>query len=462
MSAAYVLTHKGIKAALKGQGVMDQNVRPPERLYLDFDSFFASAEQHFNPALRGKAVGVVALDSAHTGCIAVSREAKARGVKTNMPARDARAILPDMIFVVARPDVYVRLHNRILEVIETVVPIQHVRSIDEVVCALLPGEGRQGLALAQRIKAALAQNFSPVLTCSIGLAATELLAKLAAERHKPDGAYLLETAMLPAALADLKLGKLPGIGEGMQTRLAAADVHDFPALWALAPKQARAIWGSVEGERFLQELHGVHAPRDQTRKRTFGHSRVLPNDWRSPDRVEDCARQLLASAARRLRRTDLRASKLTLAMRSQRPRSTREKNAQAQRWAWKGQFAPSRDDRSFGRALAQGLALARAQMRFSPASVSVMVHGLQAEGDLTGDLFAAVNDDAADRARWENVSKTIDDLRSRFGGKALSLGQHEDMPGGYVGGKIAFGRIPEAGDFEQAAGADGDTRFCTF
>jgi DNA polymerase-4 len=101
-------------------------------------------------------------------------------------------------------------------------------------------------------------------------------------------------------------------------------------------------------------------------------------------------------------------------------------------------------------------------MRFSPASVSVMVHGLQAEGDLTGDLFAAVNDDAADRARWENVSKTIDDLRSRFGGKALSLGQHEDMPGGYVGGKIAFGRIPEAGDFEQAAGADCDTRFCTF
>ena len=51
-----------------------------ERLYLDFDSFFASAEQHFNPDLRG--------------------------VKTNMPAREARKIIPDMVFVVARPDVY--------------------------------------------------------------------------------------------------------------------------------------------------------------------------------------------------------------------------------------------------------------------------------------------------------------------------------------------------------------------
>ena len=108
------------------------------RLYLDFDSFFASAEQHFNPTLRGKALGVVPLDSPHTGCIAVSREAKARGVKGNMPIVEARQIIPDMIFVVARPDAYVRLHHRILATIETCLPIAKVRSIDELVCHLLP------------------------------------------------------------------------------------------------------------------------------------------------------------------------------------------------------------------------------------------------------------------------------------------------------------------------------------
>jgi DNA polymerase-4 len=176
--------------------VKDMNL--PERLYLDFDSFFASAEQHFNPALRAKPIGVLALDSPHAGCIAVSREAKARGVKSNMSAREARKIIPDMIFVVARPDVYVSLHNRIMAVIETVVPILHVRSIDEVVCALLPSEGREGLVLAERIKEILSQNFSSVLTCSIGLAATELLAKLAAERCKPNGTFLLDPPTLPS------------------------------------------------------------------------------------------------------------------------------------------------------------------------------------------------------------------------------------------------------------------------
>ena len=144
------------------------------RLYLDFDSFFASAEQHFNPDLRGRPVGVVPLDALHTGCIAVSREAKARGVRSGATIARAREIIPDMIFVVARHDVYVRLHRRILDVIDGIVPVAHVRSIDEVVCNLLPSEGAQAEDLARRIKAALRAAFSDVLTCSIGMAPTEL------------------------------------------------------------------------------------------------------------------------------------------------------------------------------------------------------------------------------------------------------------------------------------------------
>ena len=87
-----------------------------ERLYLDFDSFFATAEQHFNPNLRGRPVGVVPLDSPNTGCIAISREAKALGLKGSASIAEARAAIPEMVFVVARHDVYVRLHDRILGV----------------------------------------------------------------------------------------------------------------------------------------------------------------------------------------------------------------------------------------------------------------------------------------------------------------------------------------------------------
>jgi DNA polymerase-4 len=427
-----------------------------ERLYLDFDSFFASAEQHLNADLRGLPLGVVPLDSPHTSCIAVSREAKARGVKSGASIRDARAIIPDMIFVLARHDVYVRLHKRILMVIDSIVPVTKVRSIDEVVCHLLPNEAREGQALSDRIKAALAEAFSPTLTCSIGMAPTELLAKIGAEMHKPNGFALIETEDLPEHLAHIGLKDLPGISNGMSARLMKAGVHDFTSLWNLAPKQARAIWGSVEGERFWSELHGFHAERPETRKSMFGHSRVLPRDWRTPPKVEACARQLLLSAARRLRREKFRATKLSLGMRAD--------NGQ---WSWEGTFPAARDDQTLARSLSEGLAQARRQVRFSPRSVSVMIHGLEAEGQSTGDLFAAVLDPtspegAASQEKREKLSDLMDSIRKAHGAKALSLGPQEEMPGGYVGAKIAFGRIPDEEDFSEAPGDDGATRFLSY
>ena len=108
-----------------------------ERLYVDFDSFFASAEQHLQPHLRGKPVGVIPVDSEHTGLIAVSREAKALGIKRGTFVRDARRQCPGIVLVTARHEAYVELHRQILEAIETVLPVKAVCSIDEMVCRLV-------------------------------------------------------------------------------------------------------------------------------------------------------------------------------------------------------------------------------------------------------------------------------------------------------------------------------------
>lgn len=436
------------------------HARGVERLYLDFDSFFASAEQHFNADLRRRPVGVVPLDSPHTSCIAVSREAKALGVKSGASISDAREVIPDMIFVVARHDVYVRLHKRILAVIDTVVPVTKVRSIDEVVCNLLPHEAEQGEILAQRLKSALAEAFSETLTCSIGMAPTELLAKIAAEMNKPDGFKLIRSDDLPGALSDTDLGDLPGISKGMLARLGSAGIHDFHGLWSLAPKQARAIWGNVEGERFWNGLHGYHSERPDPKKSMFGHSRVLPRDWRTPEKVAACAKQLTLSASRRLRREGLRATRFTLSFRS--PDDGRPD------WSWEGAFPPARDDHTFLRSLSEGLSRSRSSMRFAPRSVSIMIHGLVGDHEITGDLFGGAmsasgdGDDDASRAKWEKVADLMDSLRQSHGSNAVSLGPREEMPGGYIGAKIAFGRIPDEEDFSETPSADEDTRFLSY
>ncbi|HMM14273.1 MAG TPA: type VI secretion protein ImpB, partial [Parvibaculum sp.] len=76
----------------------------PERLYLDFDGFFASVEQQARPGLRGRPIGVVPFANAeHTCVIACSREAKLRGVKNVMPLDEARNLCPDIVFVPQSP-----------------------------------------------------------------------------------------------------------------------------------------------------------------------------------------------------------------------------------------------------------------------------------------------------------------------------------------------------------------------
>lgn len=436
-----------------------------QRLYLDFDSFFASAEQHFNPALRGQAIGVVPLDAYGTGCIAISREAKLRGVPSGATVVAAREIAPDMVFVVARPDVYVRLHKRILAAIESCVPVFNVRSIDEVVCHLLPSEAAQAEELAAKIKTTLASEFSKVLTCSIGIAQTELLAKIGAEMNKPDGLVRLQPCELPMRIAHLPLRDLPGVSQGIERRLHAARIYNLRDLWMTQRKQARAIWGNVEGERFWNELHGLQVERPPTVKRMFGHSRNLPADWRTPSKIRECSRQLALSAARRLRRTDKSCSKLTLSVRGGEYRTSRRDGEKKLRWSAEILLTPNRSDHAVLQALSLGLDRLRAEVGFTPRSVSVMLHGLLGTNEIQPDLFAAVDgqctaqDAPAASQRHEKLSQVLDGLRSKHGPNAASYGPKVELPGGYLGAKIAFGRIPDLQDFSEAQSLDEATHF---
>ncbi len=407
-----------------------------EKLYLDFDSFFASAEQQLNPALRDRPVAVVPLDSPHTSVIAASRQAKPFGIKTGTSVREAREQCPDIVFIAARPDVYVKLHNRILEAIERCVPIAAVRSIDEVCCHLLESEARQAQALASKIKRVLHDEIGPVLTCSIGISLNELLAKIAAEMDKPDGFVLLDHEDLPGRLFDLKLRDLPGISKGMEGRLEQAGVTDIRGLWNLAPKHARAIWNSVEGERFVSSLHGYAVEKPETVKRMFGHGRNLPPDWRAPEKVLQCARLLTLSAARRLRRSHYRAAAMSYTVGVWRD----------SRVTLEGHFRPARDDRSFLECLKtlHQKMIEAGEMR-NISSVTVVLHNLSSEEEGTSDLFDT-RESLKQRTQWESVSDVIDKIRVRHGSKALHLGSTQG-PGDYIGSKIAFGRIPEPEDF---------------
>lgn len=408
-----------------------------ERLYMDFDSFFASVEQQDDEAARGRPLGVIPLATDRTGLIAASREAKACGVTRGFSVRDARAACPGIILKVARHDRYVQVHKAIMESVGELIPVRKIWSIDEAECVPMGWERREPERLAAQIKAKLAADIGPWVTCSIGFAPNQFLAKVAAEMNKPDGLVILKPEDLPGPLFGLDLRELPGIAGGMHKRLTAAGVETVEALWNLSPKHARALWNSVEGERFWAQLRGYAVEMPATRKMMFGHGRVLTPDWRGGEKAKACARLLAAKAARRMRREEFYARSLDLGL-------IWEDEA---RWRGEARFEPAHDDHTILAAIED--LFARALGPYPDRRVKkvhVTLHDLLPVGERVENLFEPEGSRAL-RRRWEAATGAMDRVNQHYKSCVLSVGIREPVPGGYAGAKIAFGRIPDEDDF---------------
>ncbi len=401
-------------------------------LFFDMNSFYASVAQAEEPALMGRPVGVLTGEGPNTACIAASIEAKRCGVGMGTRQDEARALCPGIVFRAVKHDICVRYHHAILRAVDSVLPVHRVFSIDECSCLLMGSQQElpRALELGRQLQAAVLEQVNPALRCSVGLAPTRLLAKLAAGFTKPGGLHWLLPEILPDRIAHLGLDDLPGISSRMRDRLMAAGVPDVQALYALDPKRARAIWGNVAGERFLRELRGETVVWPETQRGMIGHGQVLSGGNKTPEGARLVARRLLVKAAARLRREGFLARSLHVGLRLE----------DGSRPGWDGQIRATQDtfflletlDRYWRK-------LPRARIK----ALHVTLGGLLAVGQETGDLFdAPVAEDTP-----VALCRAIDRLNLRYGQNTVRFGELPPQYVAYTGAKIAFGRIPVAEDF---------------
>jgi DNA polymerase-4 len=409
-----------------------------EKLYLDFDGFFASVMQQVMPRLRGKPVGVIPFETSaanSTIVIACSKEAKARGVKNVMPVRDARDKCPELILVTQRPDLYRRAHNALLNEINCEIPIETVKSIDELVCDLDSRDIADPLALSKRIKDRIRKNIGDQITCSIGFAANRMLAKIACKRGKPNGVTIWRPEDMPEPLLSLPFDDIPGVGKRMEYRLFRAGIYTVKDLYNAQPKQLRALWNNVNGERMWYALHGYEIQAEPTERGMFGHARVLPPQSRTIDEARSCSRLLLTKAARRMRRDNFYASSLWLWL-----------DMRDAQWSRAREMPSVHDDFSCLEALAA--LWKRAAAEISPKAeiirLGVTLGELSPASERQLDLL--LNDDKQ-CAKNETITNIIDGLNRKFGKRVVTIGPLTPPPGGFAGGKISYTRIPEAEDF---------------
>jgi DNA polymerase-4 len=170
----------------------------------------------------------------------------------------------------------------------------------------------------------------------------------------------------------------------------------------------------------------LHVERRPIIRRMFGHNRGLPFDWRSPEKVGERGRRLALSAARRLRRTNKSASKITVSMRGRAYNGLRSYRDKTLRWGCQLNFVAAPSDHAILAALSLALTRSNREVTFSPRAVSVVVHGLLNETEIQCDLFTgsvgSLSADAqSERAeKRELLSDTIDPLRAVHGPAAIS------------------------------------------
>lgn len=406
---------------------MSEAVDPPLNwLFVDMNSFFASAEQHLRPELRGLPVGVIPVESEGTGLIAASVEAKARGLGMGTNVREARRQCPDIVLVKARPDVYVRLHHKIAESIERWAPIHKAYSIDEWAIRLGRGqrEPEAARALAREIKNQIYSDFSRTLACSAGIAPTRLLAKIASDLEKPDGLTVLRVQDLPGKLDDCELDDLCGIGRGMSHKLSRNNIHSVRDLWELDRRRAIQIWGSITGGHWWDAFHGRDEPEIPTRKRSMGHENVLDPKLRSPHGARGILIRLVSRLGIRLRSEGYVTRGLAL-----RIGFTGEV----------GGFSSSIDlpqvqDTPTLLETLDRLLERCTPMPGRPLKVGVVVYGLIPASQVEGNLFKDADKDVS-------LSETMDKINRRWGLSSIYFGAMHDFRH-HMDDKIAFGRIP--------------------
>lgn len=392
-------------------------------LFLDLNSYFASVEQEIHPELRNRPVGVVPVMADTTCCIAASYEAKAFGVKTGTQVGEAKRLCPGIILVEGSHQVYVEYHNKIVEAVESCVPVSSVMSIDEMACSLM---GREqplvaALELARRVKETIKARVGSTLRCSVGLASNRYLAKIASDMEKPDGLVALTPDILRPALQGLELRDLPGIGARMEKHLHLQGIRSMTQLLDLDRQQLSKVWGGVGGEKLWYWLRGEDFnDRELEYQKSISHSHMLPPEFRSRDGAYAIAQKLLHKAAMRLRSERLWAANITLSVKFVMPKALAKKRhfsgIPQSGWSHGMTIVECQDNQTLIEALRKLWAeMPTGDLYQKPFFIGVWLGNLVPDHLHTLSLFSNLETET----RRTRLSETMDALNHKFGTDTL-------------------------------------------
>jgi DNA polymerase-4 len=371
-------------------------------LHADLDSFFASVEQRDDPGLRGRPVivggGVV---------LAASYEAKAYGIHSAMGGRQARELCPHAVVVPPRFSAYTAASKAVFAVFADTTPLVEGLSIDE---AFLDVGGLRRVSgtpveIATRLRAEVLERVG--LPITVGVACTKFLAKVASQVAKPDGLLVVPPDRELAFLHPLPVERLWGVGPVTARKLHERGITTVGEVARLGESVLVAMLGSASG-RHLDALAQNRDPRPVRvgrRRGSIGSQRALGRKRRSPTDLDAVLVGLVERVTRRMRAAGRVGRTVVLRLRFD-------------------DFTRATRSHTIDRATAHtDTILATVRGLFASVQPLIERDGIT----LVGIAVANLDDDDAvqlalpfRRAGSGALDAALDDVRERFGGKAVT------------------------------------------
>ncbi len=271
-------------------------------LHVDMDAFYASVSLRTHPELRGQPV-IVGGGGNRGVVLSATYEARALGVHSAMPMSRARRIAPQATIIEPDHRLYAQVSRNVMALFGTITPMVEPLSLDEAFLDVSGSLRRLGspTAIADLLRARV--HDEQQITCSVGVASTKFVAKLASTRAKPDGLLVVPADKVIEFLHPLPVGALWGVGEKTEeqlTRLGLRTVGDIANTPAATLQ--RAI-GPAAGSH-LHELSWGRDPRavsPHEPDKSVGNEETFEHDIDDPDVIHAHLLRLADQVAGRLR-----------------------------------------------------------------------------------------------------------------------------------------------------------------
>ena len=239
-------------------------------LHSDLNCFYASVETMLNPSLRGKAVAVCgSTESRHGIILAKSELAKKRGVKTGMVNWEARQCCPDIIMVPPQYDEYLKYSKLTRAIYERYTPQVEGFGMDECWCDV-SGSRKvfgDGMTIAEEIRQTVKAELG--LTVSIGVSFNKIFAKLGSDLKKPDAITGISAENFKEKIWPLPASDLLYVGRATTKKFDSYGIRTIGDI-------------ANTSQDFLKRLLGVNGLALWTYANGLDSSRVMPGNYESP------------------------------------------------------------------------------------------------------------------------------------------------------------------------------------